>query len=152
MPTFNSYKGDIITGAVSLSGDCAANLIRVILLSASWTPDIDANLRYGNISAHEINVADPGRIVGYVAGGQAISAATFAVDNTNDRGTWDAPDNTWPSSTISARYLVVVKVRASGANKELDNLVLYQDFGSTQSSSNGSYTIQWNANGILGVS
>lgn len=153
MPCYNSYKYDTLTGAISLSADAAANKIAVILLSASYTPDIDAHTRYGNISAHEINVADPGRTVGYSAGGQILSAGAFAVDNSNDRGTWDnTADITWASSTITARYAALVKIRSSGLNKELDNLIAYIDFGSNQSSSSGNFTIQWNASGILALS
>jgi hypothetical protein len=152
MPCYNSYKYDTLTGAISLSADAAANKIAVILLSASYTPDIDAHTRYGNISAHEVNIADPGRIVGYVAGGQILSAGAFAVDNTNDRGTWDnTADTTWATSTIGARYAVIVKIRNGGLNKELDNLISYFDFGSTQSSSSGNFTLQYNANGILAI-
>lgn len=126
-----------------------AGLIKVILLSASYTGNIDSHTRYRDVSAHEVSVTGP-IAVGYVAGGQAVSGSlVFAVDNTNDRATIDAADITWPSSTIAARYAVLVKIRASGANKENDNLVGYLDFGSTQSSSNGNFTISWNSVGII---
>ncbi len=109
-------------------------------------------MRYGDVSAHELNIADPGRTVGYFAGGQAISGAlVYTQDNTNDLGSWDAADITWTSSTITARYAVIVKVRSNGLNKELDNLIGYIDFGSNQSSSNGSFTLQWNTVGVLAL-
>lgn len=150
MPLYNSYKIDTMTGGVVLSADAAAGLLRVILVSGSYTGDIDAHTRYRDVSAAEISVADPGRTVGYFSGGQAISASvTFTQDNTNDRGVFAAANNTWTSSTITARYAVILKQRASGLNKDLDNLVGYIDFGSNQSSSNGSFTIQWNASGII---
>lgn len=151
MPLYNSFKSDTMTGAVVLSADAVAGLLRVILVSASYTGDIDTHTRYRDVSAHEITVADPGRITGYVTGGQAISAGlSFTVDTSNDRSAFDSStDNAWPTSTISARYAVILKQRASGANKENDNLVGYIDFGSTQSSSNGTFTIQWNSSGII---
>ncbi len=148
MPFYNSGKSDILAGAVNLSADCAAGLIRAILVSASYNPDIDTHSRYTSVSAHEVNVTGP-IAVGYFAGGQAISGATFAVDNTNDRATVDAPDHTYTSSTISARYIVILKVRNNGANKENDNLIGYHDLGSTFSSSNGNFTVQWNPIGII---
>lgn len=152
MPFYNSYKVDTLTGAISLSADCAANRIAVILLSATYTPNIDSHTRYRDVSAHEINVTDPGRIVGYSAGGQVLSAASFSVDNANDRGLWDnTSDITWATSTIGARYAVIVKIRNSGLNKENDNVVAYFDFGSTQSSSSGNFTIQWDALGIAAL-
>lgn len=150
MPCYNSYKGDIMTGAISISGDAAANQIAVILVSASYTPNIDSHTRYSDVSAHEINVADPGRIVNYNAGGQILSAGAFLVDNANDRATWDnTDDTTWANSTITARYAVIVKVRNNGLNKENDNLLAYIDFTENKLSSSGNFTIQWHPNGIL---
>lgn len=148
MPLYNSFKKDQLTGAVSLSADAVLGVLRVILVSASYTPNIDTHTRYGDVSAHEINVA--GSPTGYPAGGQAISGSLqFTVDTTNDRATFDAADNTWSSATITARYAVIVKVRSSGLNKENDNLIGYVDFGSDQSSSNGNFTIQWNSVGVI---
>jgi hypothetical protein len=128
----------------------AAGLVKAIIISASYTPNIDTHTRYRDVSAHEVSVADPGRIVAYNSGGLAVSASiVISADNGNDRGTLDAADISWPSATITGRYLVLVKVRASGANKELDNLIGYVDFVTDQSSSNGAYTIQWNSVGII---
>ncbi len=146
----NVFKVDSMTGAVVLSADAVNNKnIFVILLSASYTPDIDAHVRYRDCSAHEVNITGP-VATGYSAGGQCMSASnTFTQDNSNDRAAWDSADITWTSSTITARYAAIVKIRAAGLNKELDNLIGIVDFGSNQSSSNGSFTIQWNANGVL---
>lgn len=150
MPLYNSFKRDQLTAAIALSADSNNGLIHVILLSASYTGNLDSHTRYGDISAHEINVADPGRIVGYPAGGQAISASlTFTQDNTNDRGAWDAADITWASSTITARYAALVKVRNNGLDKQNDNLIGYIDFGADRSSSNGNFTIQWDSLGVM---
>jgi hypothetical protein len=152
MPFYNSLKVDQLTGAVSLSADASAGLIKVVLLSASYVPDIDTHTRYRDVSAHEVNITGP-VAVGYSAGGQSVSGSlVFAVDNVNDRATFDAADINWPTSTIAARYAALVKIRSSGANKELDNLIGYIDFGSTYASSSGSFTIQWNSIGIISFS
>lgn len=148
LPLFNSFKKDQLTGAIAISADAVAGLIKVILLSASYTPDIDSHTRYGQVSAHEVSVA--GSPTGYPSGGQAVSASlAFSTDTANDRAAFDAGDITWSSSTITARYAVLVKVRSAGLNKDLDNLIGYIDFGSNQSSSNGNFTIQWDSLGIL---
>jgi hypothetical protein len=150
MPVYNIGKYDMMRGQISVSADASAKSLFVILLSASYTGDIDAHTRYRDLSAHEISVADPGRTVGYSSGGQCLSGTPVCtVDNTNDWAKFDADDITWVSSTITARYLAIVKIRAAGANKENDNILGYIDFGSNQSSSNGNFTIQWNTNGIL---
>lgn len=149
MPLYNSGKADMMTGAIALSADALAGLLRVILLSASYVGDIDSHLRYTSLSAHEVSVTGP-IATGYSSGGQAISASiVISADNGNDRAYFDAADNSWTSSTITARYAAILKQRASGANKELDNLVGYLDFGSDKSSSNGTFQIAWNSAGII---
>lgn len=149
MPLYNSGKADMMSGAIALSADALAGTLRVILLSASYTGDIDAHTRYTSLSAHEVSVTGP-VATGYSSGGQAISASVvISADNGNDRCYFDAADNTWTSSTITARYAAIIKQRASGSNKELDNVVGYLDFGSAQASSNGSFTISWNSAGII---
>lgn len=134
---------------MNISADSAAGTLRVILLSASYTPDIDSHTRYSHVSAHEINVTGP-IAVGYFSGGQAVSASvSFLLDTVNDRSGFDAADNSWTNSTITARYIVLLKQRNNGSNKELDNLIAYIDMGSNQTSSSGIWTIQWNDAGIL---
>jgi hypothetical protein len=150
MPLYNSAKKDFLTGAISVSADAAAGLLHAILLSASYSGDIDSHTRYRDISAAEISVAHPAFAQGYFANGLSLSASNvFAQDDSNDRGSWDSADVTWTSSTITARYLAIVKVRNGGLDKENDNLIGYIDLGSDQSSSNGSFSIQWSANGII---
>ncbi len=149
---YNTFKGDSMTGAIALSADSITNkTIYVILVSASYTQNIDTDTRYRDVSAHEVNITGP-VAVGYFAGGQCMSASNvFAVDTTNDRATWASANITWTSSTITARGAVILKMRTNGLNKDLDNLIGYVDFGSNQSSSNGSFTIQWNAIGVLSL-
>lgn len=147
MPLFNSCKYDTLAGTVSLSGDMVQGLVRVILLSGSYVPDIDSHSKYRDLSAHEVNLHGA---TGYNAGGLAVSGSiTVAQDNTNDRATIDAADVSWTSSTITARYAALVKVRNGGLNKELDNVIGYIDFGSNQSSSAGTFSLQWNSVGVI---
>lgn len=147
MPLYNKFKYDTLAGTVTLSGDMVQGLIRGILLSGSYAPNIDTHTNYGHLSAHEVNLHGA---TGYTAGGLAISGSVaVSQDNTNDRGAIDAADITWGSSTITARYLAIVKVRNGGLDKQLDNAIGYIDFGSNQSNSNGNFTIQWNSDGII---
>jgi len=60
----------------------------------------------------------------------------------------DAADTTWASSTITARYAVVY---ASTGTASTSPLIGYVDFGSDQSSTNGNFTITWDATGIVRV-
>ena len=70
-------------------------------------------------------------------------------DNTNNRGEWDFDDPSWASSTITARGAVIYQ--SNGGASSGDPLICYLDFGSDQSSSNGSFTINLNAEGLLAL-
>ena len=116
-------------GSINLETDT----IRVALMTSSYTEDKDTNT-FDN--TNEVSGT------GYTAGGATLANSTVTQDDTNDRAIWDADDVQWTSSTITARYAVVYDVTAS------DTILLVVDFGSDESSSDDSFTIQWNAVGI----
>lgn len=58
----------------------------------------------------------------------------------------DADDAAWSNATISARYAVIYK---DTGNPATSRLLLLQDFGSIYSGTNGNFTVQWPAQGIL---
>lgn len=59
----------------------------------------------------------------------------------------DAADPSWSSSTITARYLVVSSRTAGAASAQ--PLIGYTDFGSNQTSTNGTFTVVFSAQGAL---
>jgi hypothetical protein len=78
----------------------------------------------------------------YTAGGKLMGQGTVTYDGANDRGVLDAPNTTWPLSTITAKYGICYKVTGV-------YLCFCFDFGSNKSSSNGDFTLNYNAVGIL---
>jgi len=86
-------------------------------------------------------------------GGKLIGYATpppFVPTDVSGCYCWlDADDTTWSSSTITARYAVIYD--ASPATNATRPLIGYVDFGSDQSSSNGNFTITWDATGIVRI-
>ena len=60
----------------------------------------------------------------------------------------DAADTTWASSTITARYAVIYD---STGTSSTSALIGYVDFGSDQASTNGNFTITWDATGIVRI-
>jgi len=130
---YNEFKGDILKKVHDLVNDT----VKVALLTSSAAFDAD-NDNWADISSNEVSGT------GYTAGGAALGSKTVTVDNTNDRASWDGADVTWPTSTITARFAAVYD--DTHAN---DRLICLFDFGSNQSSSNGDFTIQWHANGLI---
>src|SRR6267154_4652595 len=135
---YNSFKKDIMNGNIDLDTDS----IYVLLVTSSYTPDIDAHTKRSDIS-NEVTGT------GYTAAGAAITTPTVTQDNTNDKGVFDVDDVTWSTATITARGAVIYKHR--GGASSADNLIAYIDFGGDKVSSAGNFTIQWNASGIIAL-
>lgn len=117
--------------------DYDTNVINVMLTTNTYTPNQDT---------HEFKSSVTNEVVGtgYTAGGSALASKT--VTQTNNVVTLDAADVTWSASTITARRAVLYD--NSGASDAARVLLLWVDFGQDEISSNGNFTIQWNASGI----
>jgi hypothetical protein len=135
---FNSFKRDIMNGSIDLDTDT----IKVMLVTSSYTPDQDTHTKRSDIT-NEVSGT------GYSAGGASLANKAVSADNTDNEGVFDADDVTWSSSTITARGAVLYKAR--GGASSADELIAYIDFGSDKSSSNGNFTLQWAAEGILNL-
>lgn len=132
---YNSFKKDIMNGSIDLDTDT----IKVALVTSTYTPDIDANTKFSDVT-NEVTGT------GYTAGGATLASVTVTADTTNDKGVFDAADVTWTTSTITARGAVIYK---STGTASTSNLVGYVDFGADKTSSAGDFTISWNSGGIL---
>lgn len=69
----------------------------------------------------------------------------MVVDNTNDLSKFDADDITWAASSITAGGAVIWDEDTA------DTPLVLIDFGGDQVSSNGNFTIAWNADGIFTI-
>ncbi len=135
---YNSFKRDILNGSIDLDTDT----IKVMLVTSTYTPDIDAHTKRSDIT-NEVSGT------GYTAGGNTLSTLSVTVDNTDNEGVFDAADTSWTSSTITARGAVLYKSRGGAATA--DELICYFDFVTDRSSSGGTFQITWNSEGILNI-
>lgn len=135
---YNAFKMFIMNGAIDLDTDT----IHVALVTSSYTPDQDAH-DYFNDVTNEVSGT------GYTAGGSALASKAVTQDNTDNEGVFDANDVAWTTSTITARGAVLYKKR--GGASSADELIAYIDFGSDKISTAGTFTIAWNAEGILNL-
>jgi hypothetical protein len=135
---YNSFKKDLINGLINLEGDT----IKVMLVTSAYVPDQDSHSRRSNIT-NEIVAS------GYTAGGKSLSGKTIAIDNATNKSIFDALDTSWTSATIVARGAVLYKSR--GGASSADELIEYKDFGLNKVTYNGTFTINWNSQGILNV-
>jgi len=84
---------------------------------------------------------------GYTANGKTIGTVTVTENGTTVE--IDAPNVTWTSSTITARWAIIYQFNGGAASG--DPLVAAWDFGTDQSSSSGDFTLQFNAAGFLNL-
>lgn len=136
--------GQFLSQALNKEIDWDTDTIKVALLTNSYTPDQDAHNYFDDVSTYEVSGA-----TGYTAGGNTLANKTNTYNSATNVIVLDADDTTWSSSTITARYAVIYD--ASPATNATKPLIGYVDFGSDQSSSNGNFTITWDATGIVRI-
>jgi hypothetical protein len=135
--------GQFLSQALNKEIDWDTDTIKVALLTNAYTPNQDTHNYYDDVSSNEVSGT------GYTGGGVTLTNKTNTYNGASNVIVLDADDVTWSSSTITARYAVVYD--ASPATNATKPLIGYVDFGSDQSSSNGNFTITWDATGIVRI-
>lgn len=138
---YGSAKENIAKALIDLDTDSFV----VALLGAGYTPSVNVDDTWSDISANQITGT------GYTAGGAALTSVT--VTRSGGTVTFDAADVSWTSSTITAKYAVIAK-KAGASLTGTDLLLGYVELetGGTVSTTNGTLAIQWNASGIFTLS
>ena len=135
---YNTFKSQIMKKSMDLVNDT----VKVALMnnSHSFTAENDG---WADVSANEASGT------GYSSPGQNLASLAVTVDDTDDEGVWDAADTTWSSSTITAYHAVIYDDTIT--TPTADQLICSIDFGGAKSSSNGNFTLQWHAEGIINL-
>lgn len=111
---------------------------KLALFTNSYTPNYSTDELYSSLSNE---VASGG---GYTTGGAAIaSKAVSYVDTVNVKLT--AADVTWTAATFTARYGVLY-------NTSNSKIRMIFDFGGDKVVTGGTFTVAWNASGIVKIS
>lgn len=135
---YNKIKVETLEGNIQFGS--GGDSFKVALMSDTYTPDIDNDDFWSDISAHEAAGA------GYVAGGQALANQVVTRDDAGDRAFFDADNPSWAGITITVRWAVIYKDTGVPATSPL---VGYIDFGGNQSAVATTFLIQFNSSGIL---
>lgn len=140
----NSFKGRLMgdTAQIGTAINLASDTIKLMLLTSSYTPDIDANVFISDISANEVAASGS-----YSAGGVTLTKSS-STDDTDDEGVFDATDVSITTATITARYAAIYKDTGTPATSPVICVI---DFGSNQSSTAGTFAITFAAEGILNL-
>lgn len=133
---YDKAMAQLLGGLIDLDTDT----IKVALVTSAYVPDAAAHNFFSDIT-NEVSGT------GYTAGGATLT--TPVISESAGTAAFDAADVTWPASTITARGAVIYKDTGVTTTSPL---IAYIDFVTDKSSSNGDFTIQWNASGILQLS
>lgn len=120
--------------------DWNSDTIKCMLCTSSYIPDQDTH-QYKSSITNEVTGT------GYTAGGNTLASCTSGYTTATNVQMLDAADTSWATSTITARYAVVYD--GTPATDATRPLVCYIDFGADVSSIGASFTIAWDAAGIV---
>ena len=122
--------------------DYDTDVIKCMLTTVTYVPAQDTD-------DYKDNVTNEVTGTGYTATGETLTSKTVTYTAGTNKHTLDAADTLWTGSTITARIAVVYD--SSPATDATRPLICYQDFGADVSTSGGTFTITWNASGIVEI-
>jgi hypothetical protein len=134
---YHSFFHQLMLAAIDLT-NTTGDVLKFQLHTSTYTPDVDHSV-IGDLT-NEVAAAG-----NYSTGGVTVTANTMTPsdDDGNDRAAFDiTEDMVWASSTITARYGVLIDTTATNA------LICSFDFGSDQTSTNGTFTVAFHSNGL----
>lgn len=121
--------------------DLLVDTIKCMILNSTHSDNPDTQEFIDDVSANEVSSA------GYTAGGETLGTKTTTIDNGNDWVVFDAADINLTGTTITnARYYVIYKDTGTPATSAIITII---DKGSTDSTTNDPFDIEWNALGIM---
>lgn len=128
------------TSLVNKLIDWDTDTIKVMLCTSTYTPNQDTHQFKSDVT-NEVTGT------GYTATGNTLTSCTTTYTSASNLLTLDAADTSWTTSTITARYAVIYD--ASPATDATRPLIAYVDFGADVISSGGTFSITWDAAGIV---
>lgn len=133
---YNNFKAELMNGSYNLGS--GGNTLKLALLNNSHS-FVAENDVWSDISANQISGT------GYTAGGATLANQAVSIDDTDDEGVFDADDVSWTTASFTAYHAVLYNTSVT------NDLILSIDFGGAQTVTAGTFTIQWNAEGILNL-
>jgi len=119
--------------------DWTGDTIKMALLDSGYTPDLDADDYFDDVSADEITGT------AYTAGGEALTGRTAPYAAGTNIFSLKSADVSWATATFTARYAVIYN--ASPASDATRPLILLIDFDADSSPVAENFTITQPADG-----
>lgn len=126
---YERFKANLMNKVVDLEGDT----IKAMLLDGSHSFTATDNV-IGDVDTNQVSGT------GYTAGGETLTTKSVTQAATTK---FDADDTVWTTVTVTTSHLVLYDVTATS------NLIASLDFGGSQVLVGVTFTIVWNASGII---
>lgn len=136
------FYGLAFQSAFNKEIDFNSDTMKVMLCTSTYTPNQDTH-QYKSDVTNEVSGT------GYTAGGATLGTPTVTYTAATKVLKLDGANVSWASSTITARYAVIYD--STPATDATRPLLAYVDFGADVSSTNGTFSITWDAAGIATV-
>lgn len=144
MPLYSNWLLNVLNGSSLVDWD--TDVIRVSLFATAASAVVTnstGQVTWSNISASEITGT------GYTSSGNILASASIAFNgHAPTKIKLTASNSSWSTATLTAQYAVIWK---QTNNPNTSPLIAWVDFGSPQSSSSGTFQINWNASGIAEI-
>ena len=132
----NAGKGFLTDGSVDLLNDT----IKGMLLTSSHTTSITDDIYIDDVSANEVSGT------GYTAGGFTVDGLSKDVSTATT--VYDATDETYSSTTVTARYIAFYKDTGTPGTSPILSI---EDLGADKSSSAGNWVYTVASGGLYNV-
>lgn len=145
---YNDYKSNLITGTAAFSNvaTTVASDFGVLLVTSAYSPTETDDV--ATVLAEEISAVDQTDYARQELTGTQVSLTSNGGNN-DDVYKVDADDTSFGSSvSLTAAGAVIFKKGATLSDTPA-SVVTYIDFAGSKQSTNGEFTIVWNADGIL---
>lgn len=139
MATITPYL-EFLKGRLTGAFDLTAVTLKLMLLDATHTPNLDSHDFVNDVSGDEVSGT------GYSAGGFALSGALTQADTSGDRYLFKLNNVSAAGCTFDWRYAVIYRDTGTPSTS---NLVALIDPGALQSLSAATLAIAWHADGVF---
>lgn len=140
------WYGNSLLGQYSATAarriDWVTDTIKTSLHTSTYTPNQDTHTFYSDLT-NELGAGS-----GYSTGGTTLGTKSVSYDATSNETRLIAANAAWTTATFTCRYSATYKDTGTGTTSPLMG---YVNFGGDQSVSSGTFTIQWDATGVLKI-
>lgn len=152
---YNQFKAELMNGTYRFDKDLTSSqpvgsatpslpdTVKVALMATGHSSSASTNVGWSSVSSNEMTNTSGSA---YTADGKTLTNLEVSQESTH--GKLDADNISWTSATFTAHYAVLYD---DTPTSPADPLICSIDFSGGQQVTNGTFTIEWAAGGIITI-